>query len=147
MEHLGPAFNHETTMKMFNQCVNQSAKEQPSNFLYVIKSKESNKKYGIIGLLWNQPEHTSVELGVMIAKSYLSKGYAYKALCLIMEHAFIEMKLTSIVILCSKNNTAVNRGVPTLGFQKVDILDKILSNKGLIRWEITLQRFNKIKKK
>ncbi len=56
MEHLGPAFNQEATTKMFNQCVDQISKEQPQDLFYVIKSKQKDKKFGIVGLLWNQPE-------------------------------------------------------------------------------------------
>lgn len=147
MEHVGPAFNLKATKELFNNCVNQIANEEPKYLFYVIKNKVNHEKLGLIGLLWNQPEKTSVELGVMIAKTYTSKGYAYKSLCLLMRYTFIEMNLQSIVLLSSINNSAVNRGVPMLGFQNISLSDESISNKGLIKWKITLQRYNKIMRK
>jgi RimJ/RimL family protein N-acetyltransferase len=147
MEHVGPAFHQEATQKIFNQCVNQTTKEQPQYLFYVIKNKHNNEKFGFIGLLWNQPEKTSVELGIMIAKPYFSKGYAYKVTVLLMQYIFIELKLKSIVLFCNENNSAANRGVTAMGFENISLTDESMPNQRIIKWKITSERYNKIKKK
>jgi RimJ/RimL family protein N-acetyltransferase len=147
MEHVGPAFNQETATELFNQCVNQTIKEQPKYLFYVIKNNQNNQKLGIIGLQWNQPESTSVELGVMIAKPYFSRGYAYKVTVLLMRYIFTELKLKSIVLFCNKNNSAANRGVTAMGFQKTNLSEESISNQGVIKWKITSEKYNEIRKK
>lgn len=146
MKNVGPAFNQKATMKMFNQCVKQFDKQQPANLLYVIKSKHDHMKFGIAGFMWNQNDKSSVEIGVMIAKPYISKGYAYKSLCLMIKYSFEKLSIKTIILICSKDNFVVNRGVPTLGFQNISISGDISINKELIKWKITSQRFNKINK-
>ena len=147
MKNVGPAFNYEATKKMFNQCLNQLTKEEPSSRLYVIKNKEDHQKYGIIGLLWNQPEKDSVELGVMITKSHINKAYAYKATDLIMRYGFTAFKLKSIVILCNEKNTVANRGTLAIGFKNSGYFTDKKSNQRKIKWKISINRFNKLIKK
>ena len=135
MEHIGPALNKESAMKLFNKCLSQLANEKPKYLFYVITGKQNNNKYGIIGLLWNQPENNSVELGVMISKAYISKGYAYKATELLMQFVFNELRLYSIVVICNESNTAANRTAQALGFIFNGIMKDKKSNQRKIKWE------------
>jgi len=116
MQHVGNTLNVQAALKLFNQCLNQFSKVKPSNRMYVIKSTKNNQKFGVIGLLWNQPEQDCVELGVMIAKPFVSKGYAYKATALLMDYGFVELKLKSIVVFCNETNVMANRVAKALGF-------------------------------
>jgi RimJ/RimL family protein N-acetyltransferase len=146
MEHVGPAFNQESIIKLFKNCLNQIASEEPKYLFYVIKSKHTEEKFGIIGLLWNQPEKTSVELGVMIAEPYINKAYAYKATYLLMQYVFTKLELKSMIILCNESNTVANRATKAIGFQNKESLIDKKSDQRKIKWEITAQRFDKINK-
>ena len=88
MEHVGPVLSQQGCLKMFNHCLKQSTNENPTTRMYVIKNKKNHQKYGMIGLLWNQPEKDSVELGVMIDQPFINKAYAYKATALLMQYCF-----------------------------------------------------------
>ena len=139
MQHIGPTLNQQAAIELFNKSVNQISIEQPKYLFYVIKRKQNNQKLGIIGLLWNQPKKTSVELGVMIAKSYINKGYAYKATDLLMQYGFVELNLNSIVILCNESNSVANRATQAIGFVNNGIIVDDKSGQRKIKWKITEQ--------
>lgn len=147
MKHIGPAFNQEEAMAIFNRCLNQITKDNPQYLFYVIKSKQKDEKLGIVGMLYNQPEKNCVELGVMIAKSYINKAYAYKALRLLIQHVFTAFKVRVVVMICNESNTAASRISRGLGFHKKEIFEDKNTNKRKITWQITLQNFNDTRKK
>jgi RimJ/RimL family protein N-acetyltransferase len=145
MQHVGQALNQEAAIKLFNQFVNQDTDEQPKNQFYIIKNKLNDEKIGIIGLLWNQPKKNSVELGVMIARPYINKAYAYKATDMLMQYVFDELKLKSMIILCNEDNIVANRATKAIGFLSIGCFVNKKTNQVKVKWQITSIRFNQIK--
>lgn len=147
MQHVGPAFNQKSAMKLFNQCVNQITSHKPKYLFYVIKNKTDDEKLGIIGILWNQRGKNCVELGVMIAKSYISKGYAYKVMFLLMQHVFNHKLARSIVVYCNIKNVSANRISKALGFIDISVISIEKQQLQKIKWEITLEQFKNTTKR
>ncbi len=144
MENVGPAFTPKECKKMLKLCINQAHNDQPKNLFYVIRAKHDNQRYGMIGLLWNQAEKNHVELGVMILKPYINKGYAYKATYLLMQYAFNELNIKSIVIFCNESNKVANRATKAIGFHEINRFVDSKSNHSKIKWLLTAERFHKI---
>ena len=137
MQHVGPALNYDAAMILFNQCLEQITSKQPKNLFYVIKSTHTDEKFGIIGLMWNQPKKTSVELGVMIALPYINKAYAYKATNILVQHVFTELDVESIVVTCNESNVGANRVSRALGFENKNTFVDKNTNQRKIDWKIT----------
>jgi RimJ/RimL family protein N-acetyltransferase len=144
MQHVGKALNYDAAITLFNQCLDHITSKQPKNLFYVIKSTHTDEKFGIIGLMWNQPNENSVELGVMIAKPYINKAYAYKATDLLIKYVFKVMNLHSIVISTYDSHLTVNRGLPSLGFINMGMKRDKLSTIKRVMWQITTERFGEI---
>jgi RimJ/RimL family protein N-acetyltransferase len=146
MQFVGPVLNKDKALKLFKQCVNQVAKQHPQYLFYVINSKHSSEKFGIVGLLWNQQSQKSIELGVMIAKTYINKAYAFKALKLLVKYVFMKFNVQEVVMICEESNTAASRISKGLGFRKKEIfVDKKTKQRKII-WQKTVKIFGDIKK-
>ena len=147
MKHVGSVLSQEAAMGLFENCLKQLSNEQPQYLFYLIKSKRTDEKFGIIGLLWNQPEKNSIELGVMIAKPYINKAYAYKATKLLMKYVFTNIDLEIIVVICNESNIGANRVSRALGFEEKETFIDEKVNQRKVNWQITVQNFNNTKKK
>lgn len=145
-ELVGDALTEKSAQHYFKQSVNQFSKNDPNYLFFVINNRINNTKIGIVGLIWNQPSKTSIEMGVMISQSSHSQGYAIKALMLLINHAFQYLGVKAMVAFCNDNNYAANRVSQALGYQKVGEIIDPQSNQKKFKWELTIERFNTNKK-
>lgn len=142
MVNVGAPLTTKETVNLFNRVVSEVSKKKPLYLFYVIKKGDIN--LGIIGLLWNQMTRDQVELGIMVSKNYHGKGYAYKAVKLLMNSAFDEFNIKSIMVFCHLKNTMANRISQALGFQNKGIIQSQSHQK--FKWEITIEQFRQSKK-
>lgn len=142
MEHIGPVYNSENCLKLFNAAMANNTK----NLFYIIKKRHFHDALGLIGLIRKHKENAYYELGVIILNDYKSKGYAYKATKLLLIHAFENLKLNTVVVNCLSLNTGANRISKALGFKQKEQTTIHNTQTKNIKWEITLEQFNKKRK-
>ncbi|MBL4661294.1 MAG: GNAT family N-acetyltransferase [Alcanivoracaceae bacterium] len=147
MELVGDALSTITAEKIFNRSIIELNESISKYIFYVIKNNHNNEKIGIVGLFWNQTIKTSVEMGVMITKNHHRKGYAIKALNMLMKHVFAHMNVKSIVAFCHADNIMANRVSKGLGYQNMGISIDPKSQHRNIKWEITIEKFKKARKR
>lgn len=66
--------------------------------------EDKSKIIGIIGLSNLDPDSMNAQVGYWVAKSYWRKGIAKESLMLIMEFAFLELKLVKLYAKIYSNN-------------------------------------------
>ena len=147
MKLVGDALSKTTAVTSFKAAIKELNESIPKYIFYVIINNHNNEKIGIVGLFWNQTIKTSVEMGVMISKSHHSKGYAIKALNILMKHVFHNLNVKSIVAFCHEDNTMANRVSKGLGYQNMGISIDPKSQHRKIKWEITIEKFKKTRKR
>ncbi len=143
MINVGAPLTIKETVALFYRVLSEIGKKTPQYLFYVIKKGDID--LGIIGLLWNQKARDKVELGIMVSKTFHGKGYAYKAVKLLMESAFDELNIKSMIVLCNLNNTMANRISHALGFKNKGTIQSQLQHK--IKWEITIEQFRQSQKR
>lgn len=143
MRYIGKPFSDDEAKTKFNLALKQLSKPQPKYIYYVIYLKSNKEKIGTTGLIWNQNNPETVEIGTIIKKSYQLQHVAQSAMQLLMLHAFKLLNIKTVVGICDAENTIVNSMVASMGFKKIKNYWDSSSNKPKIRWEITLKRLGK----
>lgn len=89
---------------------------------YAIKDIKSNKLLGSIELkLKDRSEYVATnkeaELGFWIGKPYHRQGYCYEAILLMLQHAFVDLKLSIVYCGYFKGNIASQKIQEKVGFK------------------------------
>lgn len=137
MKDIGPVLSKERVINLFEQII---AENDKNNF-FVVRNKRNKVAYGIIGLM--KKSTLQFELGVMVLNEYKSKGYAYKATSMLLEHAFQNLNVHSVYVMCHRLNTGANRIAKALGFIESNMSHKKELLKENIKWELTFEQYKK----
>ncbi len=137
MCYIGNPLSIEKVQRLFAQALKQRDKEKPKYIYYVISMKKSGKTVGLIGLLWNQKLTTTIEIGIIIQKSYQNQGVAKIAMKMLIHKVFKESSVTKIIGLCHRQNSRVNTMMLNLGFTTTKTTKDKNKNTKKILWEIT----------
>lgn len=106
-----------------------------------IIEKTSGKFTGWCGL-WQLKENNEIEVGYAIAKDFWTKGFASEAADAVLNYAFNELGLETIVAVARPENTASRRVMEKIGM-KFDYTGKFYE-RDLVHYSITKEEFFKI---
>ncbi|KAF2110240.1 acyl-CoA N-acyltransferase [Lophiotrema nucula] len=82
------------------------------------------------------------DAGIMIDTDYRGKGYAYEALCMIIDHGFRVLGMEEVHVACVDANRAL-KGLMNvkLGFEATPTQDQLFGNEWI--WRITKEMWHK----
>jgi ribosomal-protein-alanine N-acetyltransferase len=92
--------------------------ERNERINWVITEKCSDKLMGMIGYVRLVPESFRAEVGYVLHKDHLRKGFTYEALKAVIDYGFREMKLHSIEAIINPANAPSSKLVEKAGFVK-----------------------------
>ncbi len=132
MKHIGPALKKNKALELFENVTTKKDR----NLFYIIRKTQNKASLGVIGLMKNHKSQSGHELGVMILNKYKNLGYAYKATRILVNYAFDELGVPSIVVFCQLDNAGANRIAEALGFKNQGVEINPKTNVKSIKWEI-----------
>ncbi|MEC1416877.1 GNAT family N-acetyltransferase [Bacillus haynesii] len=106
--------------------------EEKKGIRWGIERKGERGLIGTIGLNAWSPKHKRAEIGYEIHPNYWRKGYMSEALSKILSHASETLGLTRIGAVVFTENTASNKLLTKMGFQKEGILKKYMYQNGKV---------------
>lgn len=108
----------------------------------LIEEKNSKKPVGMIDLFDFNPQHRRAGIGIVISEKFQQKGYASKALQLLIKYCFSHLNLHQLYANITSDNTKSLTLFAKHNFAKVGVKkDWILSN-GIYKHEILFQLIN-----
>jgi [ribosomal protein S5]-alanine N-acetyltransferase len=92
--------------------------------------KNEKKIVGDLGFLGKPSIYGTVEIGYSIAPDFRGNGYAYESAQALIEWAFLNKRVESVIARCEPGNKASIRVLEKIGMSPVD------NKKGLLIWEM-----------
>lgn len=113
-------------------------------YMYIIRDKDGNMVGRINLFSVDRGIFQKAELGYRIGEKYNKKGYATKAVKLVLEEAFEKHKLHRVEAATSPNNIGSQIVLIKNGFQFVGRAHKHINVNGIWNDSIFFERLNKI---
>jgi len=118
------------TAAMLQPAMDNEKEEVRSKYLWLIRSRESQKFIGDIGLNLSPPNKSRAEFYYSLLPEHWSKGYATEAVKRIIEFAFDSLKLHRLSAGVATGNHASIRVLEKAGLIREGIGRKILPIRG-----------------
>ncbi len=136
MKFVDSPYTIDESNKSFEITLNKISSSPKRLLLYIIRLNSNKQKIGLIGLRWNQLNKSSVEIGIIILKEHQGNNYANISNKLLINHAFENLGISSLIAISEKYNKSANKTLMNLGFkfQKQFIVKK--SKKIKYKWQI-----------
>lgn len=111
----GP-YSKQKSLLFINQCILKSENNEPS--LLAVIDKKNNQLIGSCGFFPQKIQGIEeLELGYRLLKDYWGQGFATEAAIAVKSYAFKEMRVTRLISLIEKGNTASVRVAEKSGFR------------------------------
>ena len=76
---------------------------------------------GLVDMYDFNPMHKRAGLGIVIANTHQNKGYAFKALTLVINYAFTHLLLHQLYVAISEDNLPSKQLFEKLGFEHIGV--------------------------
>ena len=109
----------------------------------IIEDNNTKKSVGIIDLFDYSPQHKRAGIGILIIESEQNKGFASKALKLLIDYSFGQLDLHQLFANITSENVKSINLFKKFQFEKIGIKKEWIYSKGVFKDEILFQLINK----
>ncbi|ALS98357.1 hypothetical protein AT746_08880 [Lacimicrobium alkaliphilum] len=116
MRKITRPFTGQQAEAHFNNALSKTGERPFSRLCWVIEERATGAFVGIQGLVWQEPDTTEAEIGIMLLPKSNGKGYPVEGMGALVDYGFNHLGLERIHAQFNATQLATEKFVKRLGF-------------------------------